>query len=61
MENINEIALRILQRAGSLDKAIREAEVMMYTSHTSWGKHKYERVIKYLTEKKLNEDLDCYR
>jgi|DEB0MinimDraft_6_1074348.scaffolds.fasta_scaffold00233_38 L-alanine-DL-glutamate epimerase-like enolase superfamily enzyme len=54
-----EIATRILQRVGSLDKAIRTADTLMHTAHTAWDYKKYKRVGQALEEIKLQKDLDC--
>ena len=52
MENIMDIAGKMLSRTKSLDDAIRYSEMMAYTSHCSWDHDKYKRVSSVLKEMK---------
>jgi len=52
MDNVIDIAGRILSRKKSLNEAISHAEMMAYTSHTSWDYNKYMKVVGILEEMK---------
>lgn len=55
MENVMEIATKMLQRADSLNDAIRRAEMMSYCSHTSWDHEKYNNAADVLKKMKHPE------
>jgi hypothetical protein len=52
MENLMDIAGRILSRTKSLDKAISHSKMMAYTSHCSWDYRKYNKIVLILEEMK---------